>query len=70
MKHARLQLIECAGHHMPRRAPGAVAEAIVAFLTAADSGEPAAGSLREHRLSPISDSGQRWHPRLNRVTWS
>jgi pimeloyl-ACP methyl ester carboxylesterase/uncharacterized membrane protein YbhN (UPF0104 family) len=31
---ARLQLIEGAGHHLPRRAPGAVAEAIAAFLTA------------------------------------
>ncbi len=40
---ARLQLIEGAGHHLPRRAPGAVAEAIVAFLTAADSEQPAAG---------------------------
>ncbi len=31
---ARLQLIEGGGHHLPRRAPGAVAEATVAFLTA------------------------------------
>ncbi len=29
---ARLQLVEGAGHHLPRRAPAAVADAIVAFL--------------------------------------
>jgi pimeloyl-ACP methyl ester carboxylesterase len=40
---ARLQLIEGAGHHLPRRAPGAVAEAMVAFLTTATSGQPATG---------------------------
>lgn len=34
---ARLQLIEGAGHHLPRRAPGAVAEAIVTFLTAMEA---------------------------------
>ena len=32
---ARLRLIEGAGHHLPRRAPGAVADAIVAFLNPA-----------------------------------
>jgi pimeloyl-ACP methyl ester carboxylesterase len=32
---ARLQLVEGAGHHLPRRAPQAVADAIVAFLAAA-----------------------------------
>jgi len=32
---ARLQLVEGAGHHLPRRAPEAVADAIVAFLPAA-----------------------------------
>jgi pimeloyl-ACP methyl ester carboxylesterase len=31
---ARLQLVEGAGHHLPRRAPEAVADAIVAFLAA------------------------------------
>jgi pimeloyl-ACP methyl ester carboxylesterase len=31
---ARLQLVEGAGHHLPRRAPKAVADAIVAFLAA------------------------------------
>jgi pimeloyl-ACP methyl ester carboxylesterase len=33
---ARLQLIDGAGHHLPRRAPDAVADAIVAFLAAAE----------------------------------
>jgi pimeloyl-ACP methyl ester carboxylesterase len=32
---AQLQLVEGAGHHLPRRAPEAVADAIVAFLAAA-----------------------------------
>jgi pimeloyl-ACP methyl ester carboxylesterase len=32
---AHLQLVEGAGHHLPRRAPAAVADAIVAFLAAA-----------------------------------
>ncbi len=32
---ARLQLVEGAGHHLPRRAPEAVADAIMAFLAAA-----------------------------------
>ena len=32
---ARLQLVEGAGHHLPRRAPEAVADAIVAFLAEA-----------------------------------
>jgi pimeloyl-ACP methyl ester carboxylesterase len=32
---ARLQLVEGAGHHLPRRAPAVVADAIVAFLAAA-----------------------------------
>jgi pimeloyl-ACP methyl ester carboxylesterase len=33
---ARLQLVEGAGHHLPRRAPDAVADAIVAFLAAGE----------------------------------
>ena len=32
---ARLQLVRSAGHHLPRRAPAVVAEAIVTFLAAA-----------------------------------
>ena len=31
---AHLRLVEGAGHHLPRRAPEAVADAIVAFLSA------------------------------------
>jgi pimeloyl-ACP methyl ester carboxylesterase len=37
LPNGRLQLIEGAGHHLPRRAPGAVADAIAAFLAAIDS---------------------------------
>jgi putative heme transporter len=37
---ARLRLISNAGHHLPRRAPGAVAEAITQFLAALDDSEP------------------------------
>lgn len=33
---SRLLLVTGAGHHLPRRAPGAVADAISAFLTSAD----------------------------------
>ena len=33
---ARLRLIDGAGHHLPRRAPDAVADAIAAFLAAAE----------------------------------
>ena len=32
---ARLQLVQGAGHHLPRRAPETVADAITAFLSAA-----------------------------------
>ena len=35
LPEARLQLVEGAGHHLPRRAPDAVADAIVASLAAA-----------------------------------
>jgi 3-oxoadipate enol-lactonase len=37
LPNGRLELIEGAGHHLPRRAPGAVADAIAAFLAAMDS---------------------------------
>jgi pimeloyl-ACP methyl ester carboxylesterase len=36
LPHARLQLVEGAGHHLPRRAPAVVADAIAAFLATAD----------------------------------
>ena len=40
---ARLQLVQGAGHHLPRRAPDEVADAIVAFLaTVEEHGSPAA----------------------------
>ena len=38
---ARLRLISDAGHHLPRRAPAAVAEAIAGFLAAIDDSQPA-----------------------------
>jgi len=39
---ARLRLISDAGHHLPRRAPGAVVEAIAEFTAALDNaGAPA-----------------------------
>ncbi len=42
---ARLQLVEGAGHHLPRRAPAVVADAIVAFLAATDEPGPAGRTL-------------------------
>jgi len=36
---ARLQLIDGAGHHLPRRAPDAVADAIAAFLVATEEAD-------------------------------
>ena len=39
---ARLRLISDAGHHLPRRAPGAVTEAITTFLANLDEPTPAA----------------------------
>jgi pimeloyl-ACP methyl ester carboxylesterase len=33
---ARLQLVQGAGHHLPRRAPDVVADAIVTFLATVD----------------------------------
>jgi uncharacterized protein (TIRG00374 family) len=38
---ARLRLVEHAGHDLPRRAPGAVAEAITEFLVPIDASQPA-----------------------------
>jgi uncharacterized membrane protein YbhN (UPF0104 family)/pimeloyl-ACP methyl ester carboxylesterase len=37
---ARLRLVAHASHHLPRRAPGAVAEAITGFLAAIDGSQP------------------------------
>ena len=36
---ARLQLVAGAGHHLPRRAPDAVADAIAAFMAVTDFAE-------------------------------
>jgi uncharacterized protein (TIRG00374 family) len=47
LPQARLRLISDAGHHLPRRAPGAVVEAIAGFVAALDEPAPAA-----QRLSP------------------
>ena len=47
LPNARLRLISDAGHHLPRRAPGAVVEAIAGFVAALD--EPATA---DQRLSP------------------
>ena len=47
---ARLRLISDAGHHQPRRAPGAVAEAIAGFVAALD--ETAAGDSGDHVTAP------------------
>jgi pimeloyl-ACP methyl ester carboxylesterase/uncharacterized membrane protein YbhN (UPF0104 family) len=45
---ARLQLINGAGHHLPRRASGAVADAIGAFLAAMDAGQPDSARSASH----------------------
>jgi len=52
LPHARLRLVSDAGHHLPRRAPGAVAQAIAEFVAALDEtapppGAPAAGGKHE-----------------------
>jgi 3-oxoadipate enol-lactonase len=44
---ARLQLVEGAGHHLPRRAPGAVADAITSFLAALEARQPATSARLE-----------------------
>jgi uncharacterized protein (TIRG00374 family) len=40
LPNARLRLVAHASHHLPRRAPGAVAEAIAGFLAAIDDSHP------------------------------
>ena len=49
---ARLQLISGAGHHLPRRAAGAVADSIGAFLAAMDTEQPA--SARSAARGPMA----------------
>ena len=41
LPHARLRLISDAGHHLPRRAPGEVTEAVTEFLATLDATSPA-----------------------------
>lgn len=41
LPNARLRLVAHASHHLPRRAPGAVVEAIAGFLAAIDESQPA-----------------------------
>ena len=41
LPNARLRLVTHASHHLPRRAPAAVAEAIAGFLAAIDDSQPA-----------------------------
>jgi pimeloyl-ACP methyl ester carboxylesterase/uncharacterized membrane protein YbhN (UPF0104 family) len=47
---ARLQLIYGAGHHLPRRAAGTVAEAISAFLISMDTGQLVCARPDAHEL--------------------
>ena len=55
---SRLQLINGAGHHLPRRAPGAVADAIAAFLAAMDS-EAFAGAMDAEQSDSARAAAQR-----------
>src|SRR5207302_5333723 len=54
---ARLQLVAGAGHHLPRRAPAVVADAIVAFLAAAQITDDAQMGNRAHRDLGDRDAG-------------
>ena len=54
---AHLQLVEGAGHHLPRRAPAVVADAIVAFLAAAQPADgpdrSASRDMNSSRVLPV-----------------
>jgi pimeloyl-ACP methyl ester carboxylesterase/uncharacterized membrane protein YbhN (UPF0104 family) len=52
LPHARLQLISGAGHHLPRRAAGAVTDAITAFLAAMDAEQRDSASSAADGLMP------------------
>jgi pimeloyl-ACP methyl ester carboxylesterase len=54
---AHLQLVEGTGHHLPRRAPAVVADAIVAFLAAAQITDDAQMGHRAHRDLGDRDAG-------------
>jgi pimeloyl-ACP methyl ester carboxylesterase/uncharacterized membrane protein YbhN (UPF0104 family) len=58
LPHACLRLISGAGHHLPRRAPRAVADAICAFLAAMDAAQPAC--LGPLMCSPSLPPSQFW----------
>jgi pimeloyl-ACP methyl ester carboxylesterase len=65
LPEARLQLVKGAGHHLPRRAPEVVADAIVAFLTAAQITDipvtqPAVSSGRSQPFRPPCSSAWSW----------
>ena len=53
---ARLQLVEGAGHHLPRRAPEAVADGIAAFLATAPSSGGAALGQGDLQVQPSAGS--------------
>jgi pimeloyl-ACP methyl ester carboxylesterase len=55
LRDARLQLVEGAGHHLRRRAPDVIANAIVAFVAAAE----AAGSQAATRLQTANRPARR-----------
>jgi pimeloyl-ACP methyl ester carboxylesterase len=54
---ARLRLISGAGHHLPRRAPSAVADAIAAFLTALDAEQPSHRDVRSLQHAGADPAG-------------
>jgi len=56
LPNSRLRLIDGAGHHLPRRAPGAVADAISAFLAALDLEQPVS-AVSAGRAALPSQSG-------------
>jgi pimeloyl-ACP methyl ester carboxylesterase/uncharacterized membrane protein YbhN (UPF0104 family) len=62
---ARLRLVAHAGHDLPRRAPGAVAEAIAEFLAAIGASQPALPQLLRLTVSP-----RRYTASAGQMTWS
>jgi pimeloyl-ACP methyl ester carboxylesterase len=60
---ARLQLIRGAGHHLPRRARDAVADAIEAWLSVLDQGHPesrSASYVSPDRPPAVWPGNSRW----------
>lgn len=56
LPHACLRLISDAGHHLPRRAPGAVSEAIAGFVAALDETAPATQVILDRGLRGCGDA--------------